>query len=92
MTDATHDGMDPIDYSLRYESPEAVLADDELTAAQKRVLLEAWERDARELSVAEEEGMAGGERAMLDRVLEALRQLGPVPEADAGAGARDKQG
>lgn len=80
----------PADYRTRYASPEAVLTDDALTAAQKAAVLEQWERDARELAVAEEEGMAGGERAMLDRVIAALHRLGAA--TDDSDGARDKQG
>jgi len=58
-----------------YKAPEDVLADRKLTDAQKRRVLESWERDARELAVAEEENMGGGEPSMLGRVLEALATL-----------------
>lgn len=62
-----------------YQTPEAVLNDDATTAAQKRRILESWERDSRELAVAEEENMGGGESNMLGRVLEALATL-PAPD------------
>jgi hypothetical protein len=58
-----------------YNVPEDVLADDRLTEAQKRRVLEGWERDARELAVAEDENMGGGEPNMLGRVLQALGKL-----------------
>jgi len=61
-----------------YDNPEDVLADKALSDAQKRRVLESWERDARELAVAEEENMGGGEPNKLDRVLQALAKLPPV--------------
>jgi hypothetical protein len=62
-----------------YQTPDDVLADTSLSDAQKRRILESWERDARELAVAEEENMGGGEPNDLDRVLQALAKL-PAPE------------
>ncbi len=67
-----------------YKTPEAVLADQRLDAAQKRRILESWERDARELAVAEEENMGGGEPDMLGRVLEALSTLPAEDERPRG--------
>jgi hypothetical protein len=58
-----------------YKTPEAVLVDTRLNDAEKRRVLESWEQDARELAVAEEENMGGGEPDMLGRVLEALATL-----------------
>ncbi|GAB4394284.1 MAG: hypothetical protein Tsb0032_18020 [Kiloniellaceae bacterium] len=68
-----------------YRSPEDVLADDSLSDDEKRQILESWERDARELAVAEDENMGGGEPNMLDRVAQALNTL-PVstPERPRG--------
>ena len=68
-----------------FASPQQVLTTP-LSAAQKRELLLQWERDARALQVAEEEGMGGGEEAMLARVQEALKQLGisAAPTASTG--------
>ncbi|MEQ9245636.1 MAG: hypothetical protein RLO21_06575 [Nitratireductor sp.] len=62
-----------------YKAPADVLADPSLSDAQKRRILESWERDARELAVAEDENMGGGEPNDLDRVLQALAEL-PAPE------------
>jgi hypothetical protein len=71
-----------------YKTPEAVLADRRLDSAQKRRILESWERDARELAVAEEENMGGGEPDMLGRVLEALSTLPAVDERPRGPGTK----
>jgi hypothetical protein len=71
-----------------YKTPEAVLADRRLDPAQKRRILESWERDSRELAVAEEENMGGGEPDMLGRVLEALSTLPAVDERPRGPGTK----
>lgn len=71
-----------------YKTPEAVLADRRLDPAQKRRVLESWERDARELAVAEEENMGGGEPDMLGRVLEALSTLPAGDERPRGPGTK----
>lgn len=63
------------DPSGAYGSPEEVLQDRALDREGKRRVLESWERDAREMMVAEEENMSGGEPAMLGRVLEALASV-----------------
>ena len=59
-----------------FSDPETVVADLKLTHEAKIKLLEYWERDALELSVAEEEGMIGGEKNMLGRVRAALMAEG----------------
>lgn len=71
-----------------YKTPEAVLADRRLDPAEKRQILESWERDARELAVAEEENMGGGEPDMLGRVLEALSTLPATDERPRGPGTK----
>ena len=58
-----------------HQTPEDVLNDESLSDAQKRRVLESWEHDARELAVAEEENMGGGEPNLLHRVLQALAAL-----------------
>lgn len=67
-----------------YEAPADVLADSRLTDGQKRRILESWEHDARELAVAEQENMAGGERSQLNRVLDALARLPGEDERPRG--------
>lgn len=58
-----------------FASPEAVLDHPELDADQKIAILRAWEYDAAELGVAEEEGMRGAEDDLLQRILLALARL-----------------
>ena len=73
------------DPSLAFENPEAVLEAD-LPREQKVEILKRWEFDMRELSVAEEENMGGGESSsLLSRVRRALRTLeAPAPPSGAG--------
>lgn len=71
-----------------FETPQRVLDDPTLTAAQKRRVLLQWEQDARLLSVAEEEGMGGGEESMLHRVLKALEGIGGTERERAGTGSK----
>jgi hypothetical protein len=59
-----------------FRIPRDVLAHPDLTREQRVAILRQWERDARGLQVAEEEGMAGGEESLLGRVRGALAQLG----------------
>ena len=73
-----------IEPSSVYETPEDVLADSRLDDTQKRRVLESWEQDARELAVAEEENMAGGEPNRLSDVLEALAKLPATDERPRG--------
>lgn len=63
-----------------FASPEELCASPGLSTEQKIDLLQRWAEDARELEVAEEEGMGGGESSLLSRILTALDSL---------AGSRD---
>lgn len=74
-----------------YRAPEDVLVDERLSDAEKRRVLESWEHDARELAVAEEENMGGGEPNMLDRVVTALNTL-PVTEETRARGPATMHG
>ena len=58
-----------------FSSPEDVLENAALSKQQKIEVLRQWEYDARELGVAEEEGMVDGEPSPLRRVLLALDAL-----------------
>lgn len=58
-----------------FPNPEAVLTRNDYSHAQKLQLLRRWQEDAEELSVAEEEGMAGGEPSLIERVSAALARL-----------------
>jgi hypothetical protein len=64
-----------VDPAAVFGSPEEVLARADLSPAQKLHLLRRWCYDARELSVAEAEGMGGGEPSLLERVTAALAAL-----------------
>jgi hypothetical protein len=73
------------DPARTFEDPESVIESD-LTLEQKLDVLQRWEFDLRELAVAEEENMGGGETsALLPRVRKALRALAPgeVPSGPA---------
>ena len=70
-----------------FATPADVCNSPELTPEQKIEILRRWEYDARELQVAAEENMAGGEEVSLEDVLVALHQLG----ADAGPSIPTKQ-
>ena len=67
-----------------YKMPHEVVQDRRLTRAEKLAILEAWELEAKELSVASEESMGGGEPNLLQEVVEARIELGdetdPVEE------------
>ena len=58
-----------------YNSPFDVLADNTLNEAQRLSILQSWEQDQRELEVAQEEGMTGGEKSFLDEILAAMDKL-----------------
>jgi hypothetical protein len=79
-----------LDPGLVFKTPAEVLANNELTRAQKIEILRRWEYDVRELQVADEEGMEGPEPVTLDAVLDALRTLG-APENTENSGPT-KQG
>lgn len=77
----------PIDYNqavadptASFDSPADVLTAVSLTHEQKVEILRRWEADARELMVASDENMGGGEPPRLDEVHSALRELGIDPE------------
>ena len=69
------------DPTLVYQQPNEVLVDQRLDNSQKIKILKRWEQDQRELDVAQEEGMTGGETSQLGVILQALESLGYEPEA-----------
>ncbi|MEJ2007330.1 MAG: hypothetical protein P8Z30_04100 [Acidobacteriota bacterium] len=58
-----------------FASPEALRDQRGLTREQKIEILRRWAYDARQLSVAEDEGMMGGEPSSLDEILSVLNSL-----------------
>lgn len=63
------------DPTLIYHSPNDVLVDQQLNNEQRLQVLKRWEQDARELDVAQEEGMTGGESSLLAEILDAMETL-----------------
>jgi len=59
-----------------FGEPKEVLARRDLTTDQKHAILESWRQDAVRLSASESENMAGGEETMLQRVCDAMHELG----------------
>jgi CBS domain-containing protein len=69
--------------SSAYPSPADLAADARLDTAEKLALLALWEADARELAVAEEENMGGGEPSRLDEILTWRTKLGASADETA---------
>ncbi len=66
-----------LDPAQAYDKPADVCSDSALDREQKIKVLHRWEYDARQLLVAEAEGMnQGNVDRMLQDVLEALKSLG----------------
>ena len=55
-----------------FAEPKDIAAHPQLSRESKLALLRQWEQHARSLSVAEAEGMVGGEENMLGRVEQAI--------------------
>jgi len=93
----THRGReDCFDLAQALEDPAGYFGGDpwRVTAAPglgrgiKLELLRRWEHDSRELAVAEDENMAGGENARLGEVRRAIESL----DGDSASGTPTKQG
>ena len=87
MTQDMPQGTTPIDIDAALANPSAYFAQPQdvltypgLSRKRRRELLRQWEQDARQLAIAEGEGMGGGEESMLGRVSQALRVLEPLQE------------
>jgi hypothetical protein len=79
MTDIDKALLDPTSV---FKAPEDVLKARDITREQKIEILRRWEYDARELQVADDESMTGGNNNLLQRVLESLSALGYVSDPD----------
>jgi hypothetical protein len=75
-----------------YRRPGEVIRDRRLTRAEKLAILEAWEFEARELAVASEENMTGGEPSLLQEVVQARVDLGDTSDPEDQTGAPTKHG
>ncbi|MCA0400248.1 MAG: hypothetical protein LCH38_05465 [Proteobacteria bacterium] len=62
--------------TTHFDMPADVVNYPGFTDEEKKQVLDAWEEDARRLSVATEEGMGGGEPSRLAEVAEAKVELG----------------
>lgn len=67
-----------------FRTPGDVVAEQSLDTDQKIRILQSWEYDARELTVAEEENMPGQGSEILDQILRCLHELGFSPDLDDG--------
>ena len=76
------------DPAAAFGSPREVLDHPDLTRDERLAILQRWEHDARELSVAEGEGMGGGEESMLSRVRLAIARLGEQASASGGSSGK----
>lgn len=80
MTDITKAMHDPTSV---YNEPNDVVNDTTISTEDKVKILRQWEYDARELQVAEEEAMpTRGKGSMLNRVKNALHQLGACHDVE----------
>ena len=66
-----------------FSEPNDIVTHPQLSREMKLSLLRQWEQTARSLSVAESEGMGGGEENKLGRVELAIAWLKSSPEAGA---------
>ena len=74
------------DPARKFRDPADVIHDSHYSRDERLAILRQWERDARQLAVAEEEGMAGGEESLLSQVRRAIAALSA--ERSAGGGTR----
>lgn len=77
-----------LDPAASFAEPGEIVSHPGLSHEQKLQLLRQWERDAWGLTVAEGEGMAGGEENMLARVRHAIRLLDAPASEDPTPPAR----
>jgi hypothetical protein len=76
-----------------YRVPSDVNRDRRLTDEERLEVLEAWERDARALSVASDEAMTGGEPSQLEQVVLARMEVQKrVPQATTEVHEASKYG
>ena len=75
-----------------YQRPRQVIQDRRLNRDEKLAILEAWELEARSLSVAADENMSGGEPTLLSEVVQARMELGEHIDPHCDTGAPTKHG
>ncbi|HEV7135376.1 MAG TPA: hypothetical protein VGN43_01985 [Steroidobacteraceae bacterium] len=67
-----------VDPAAAFGSPRDVVRDSRLRKHEKIEILSRWAYDSAELSVAEEEGMDGGEATDMSEILKALDEIAIV--------------
>lgn len=89
MTDSKHSSSDgSLAPYAGYESPAALLADTSVDRNEKIDILRAWDRDLRQLMVAESEGLNESAKQdaqapeRLQQVADALNEIGAADEPD----------
>ena len=65
-------GQAKLNPSAVFNNPRDVVNCSEISNTDKIAILKQWQYDAIELSVAEEENMAGGESSLLSRISQAF--------------------
>jgi CBS domain-containing protein len=81
-----------LDPAAVFGSPGEVERDARLSQEDKLAILKSWEEDARDLAVAEDENMAGGEPSRLEEVVAARVRLTGAIEQSAKAHDRTSAG
>lgn len=81
--------LSPYEY---FSGPREVARSDRLTKAEKLCVLKSMEADARELEIADEENMGGGEQhtLSLSAVRKAMQELDPEAAARSEAARTSK--
>ncbi len=77
---------------LDFRQPADIVIDPRLDRVSKVKLLRDWEYDAREMEVAEEEGMIAPTPDLLEDIIAALRVLGDQDEKSSTEAPPTKQG
>lgn len=72
QTDLEKAILDPV---AVFERPKDVVDTTAFAKAEKIAILKSWAYDAKQLEVAQDEGMAGGNQSLLEQVLASLRRL-----------------
>tara|TARA_R110002096_G_scaffold279656_2_gene473885 strand:+ start:1702 stop:1953 length:252 start_codon:yes stop_codon:yes gene_type:complete len=65
-----------------FETPEKLMESEAFSKADKIQIFQKWEQDAHQLVVASEEGMDGGESAMLHKIKTMLDSLEAESDGD----------
>ena len=73
--DATRQEKMETSPAMAFKRPQDVLTANDLSKDEKRVVLEKWKEEAKDLQRAADENMAGGENTRLDEVVAALNAL-----------------